>query len=341
MSEKIYSADPIYIQNIEDTEKYALSKQKFSYNCEMCGKLEIRNLYYYFNIYHYKQLLCKECLTKVANQKRQKTCIKKYGADNIRKSEKYKEYCKKLHLQNYGVENVSQAKEIKDKKEKMYLKHFGVKNPTQSEKIKEKTKQTCLQKYGVEKFAQQKDVKKYLSEKAKQRMQNGGSEHLRELWKDPERKKKLSEKVSKTWLQKSPKEIKEIRRKASKKYQYQNEQFDSSWELAFYIWCKDHNKNILRETQSFSFNYNGESHYFIPDFEVDGNLYEIKGDQFLAENDTWKDPFNTHRDSYYEAKHQCALENNVKILYHKDIKKCVDYINEKYGKDYLIRFRNK
>lgn len=284
MFSKQFSEEPIFIQKIEETEKYQLSKQTFSYICKNCGQLYTRNLYMYLKIHKYTQLFCKKCLTEISKQRRQKTCIEKYGVDNIRKSEKYKEHCKQLYLEKYGVENISQAKEIKKKKEQTYLEHFGVKNPKQSKEVKEKTRQT--------------------------------------------------------WLSKTSEEIRDIRRKASKKYTYQDEQFDSSWELAFYIYCKDHNKNILRETKSFSFMYNNKIHYFIPDFEVDEKLYEIKGDQFLAKDNTWKDPFNTHLDNLYEAKHQCAIKNNVILLYSKDCQKYLDYVTEKYGKNYLQYFRN-
>lgn len=41
----------------------------------------------------------------------------------------------------------------------------------------------------------------------------------------------------------------------------------------------------------------------------------------------------------YGAKHQCVLRNNVEILYEKDYKKYLVYIDEKYGKNYLSQFK--
>lgn len=52
-----------------------------------------------------------------------KTCLEKYGVDNIRKSEQYKEYCKQVKRERYGDENY---------------------------RDKEKFKQTCLERYGVD-----------------------------------------------------------------------------------------------------------------------------------------------------------------------------------------------
>ena len=56
---------------------------------------------------------------------------------------------------------------------------------------------------------------------------------------------------------------------------YDNEYFDSSWELAYWIWCKTHKLSIARNHQGFLLS-NGS--HFYPDFIVDGNLVEIKGD---------------------------------------------------------------
>ena len=85
--------------------------------------------------------------------------------------------------------------------------------------------------------------------------------------------------------------------------------------------------------------FNNEEHQYWPDFLVDGQLFELKGDQFLKEDGTWQNPYDHSLDALYEAKHQCAITNNVKILYYKDYKKYLDYIKQKYGKDYLRQFK--
>lgn len=73
-----------------------------------------------------------------------------------------------------------------------------------------------------------------------------------------------------------------------------------------------------------------KKHFYYPDFEVIENgkvlLIELKGDQFLTENNTWQNPFDHSKDDFYEAKHLCALKNNVKILYSKDYQKYIDYV---------------
>ena len=78
----------------------------------------------------------------------------------------------------------------------------------------------------------------------------------------------------------------------------------------------------------------------MPDFLVENQLIEIKGRQFLNEDGTWRNPYNKNQNEICEAKHQCVLKNNVKILYFNNYKKYLDYINDKYGKDYLKKFKN-
>ena len=52
---------------------------------------------------------------------------------------------------------------------------------------------------------------------------------------------------------------------------------------------------------------------------------EIKGEQFLKKDGSWQNPYNHEQDCIYEAKHQCALLHNVKIIYSKDLE---DYKNQ-------------
>lgn len=60
--------------------------------------------------------------------------------------------------------------------------------------------------------------------------------------------------------------------------------FDSSWEIAYYIWLKD-NMIIFEYQPNISFKYivNGQIHYYRPDFKVNDEIHEIKGEQFFNE----------------------------------------------------------
>jgi hypothetical protein len=57
---------------------------------------------------------------------------------------------------------------------------------------------------------------------------------------------------------------------------YDNIWFDSSWEVAFYIWAKDHISGIVRNKQVFVF----DDIKYVPDF-FDGKIYyEVKGSPY-------------------------------------------------------------
>lgn len=108
--------------------------------------------------------------------------------------------------------------------------------------------------------------------------------------------------------------------------------FDSKWELAYYRYCKANNFQIERQPLILEFTYNNKVKKYKPDFRINGQLVEIKGDHFF-ENHNKKlkmiCPYDRSKDDLYEAKHQCMLANNVKILTYADLKemKVFDYFS--------------
>lgn len=116
---------------------------------------------------------CKDCTKINRNITYKKTCIKKYGVenmfqlDNIKEkiiqtnltkygvinptySNEIKEKTKQKNVKKYGVEFPSQLQEVIVKKQDTMIKKYGVKYPLQSEICQNKFKQTCLKKYGFE-----------------------------------------------------------------------------------------------------------------------------------------------------------------------------------------------
>ena len=90
---------------------------------------------------------------------------------------------------------------------------------------------------------------------------------------------------------------------------------DSTWELAFVIYCLDHNLNISRCKEPRKYVYNNETHLYYPDFVTDDGIIEIKG----YSTDIWK------------AK---AMQNpDIKVLYKEDIQKYLNYVYDHYTKD--------
>lgn len=91
--------------------------------------------------------------------------------------------------------------------------------------------------------------------------------------------------------------------------------FASTYELAYYIFCKDHHIDIIRNKQRFKYEYNGEIHNYTPDFySNDENVYiEIKG-------------YETEKD---RAKYKSI--DNLKVLYYDDISYMIKYVQEKFN----------
>ena len=124
------------------------------------------------------------------------------------------------------------------------------------------------------------------------------------------------------------------------KYKDGDELFDSFPELAIWKYCKDNNLNISRNTNYFEYEYNNKIHKYFPDFIINGTFIEIKGDQFFKDDGTMCNPYDHSMDGLYEAKHQCAINNGVKIILTSECDKFISYFNSKYvRKEFILNER--
>lgn len=92
---------------------------------------------------------------------------------------------------------------------------------------------------------------------------------------------------------------------------------DSTYELAYVVYCLDHNINIQRNTEKRQYIWNGVTKNYIPDFIVDEKLVEIKG----------------YKSEQWEAK--LSANPDVIVLYQADLKPVFDYVINKHGKDFV------
>ena len=222
----------------------------------------------------------------------------------------------KTSLERYGVERAQKAVMFREKARQKQLE----KTERQKRKIEEKRKQTCLKKYGVPFVSQSSEIRQ-------KQIQTLTS-------KSEEERKAIQEKRSQTCLERYG------TTNLTGNYEYDNILFDSSWELALWIYAKDHNEEIEREPTYFEYTADNKVHKYYPDFRYKGDLIEIKGDMFLKEDGTWEN-IHDKGDNLIEEKRKCALSNNVKIWYKKDIDFALDYVNTKYTEDYLRLFNKK
>ena len=157
--------------------------------CPICGNL---SKFYNRRIGYCKSCCNKECLKEFVNtqevqNKREQTCLEKYGAKcslgnkDIRKKaeqtmiDRYgapnvfllsevQDKIKQTNKEKYGNENVMRCPEIHKKAEQTTFNHYGVKNAFQAQECKETSKQTCLERYGTE-YASQSDIVREKTEK--------------------------------------------------------------------------------------------------------------------------------------------------------------------------------
>ena len=129
--------------------------------------------------------------------------------------------------------------------------------------------------------------------------------------KEEERKRKISNamKGNTNWMYNKT-------RGNGKKGWYNNIFCDSSWELAFLVYYKEHNLNIKRCDKRLEYIWNNEKHIYIPDFETDEGIIEIKG----------------RKTKQSEAKHK--QYPNIKIIDYKLMIPYLEYVQNKYGDKY-------
>ena len=326
----------------------------------------------------FKEQSRKTCLVKYGTEysiksknnieKTKQTCLEKYGVDHYSKSTDFKEKFKNTCQERYGVNAPAQCPEIYQKVKETCLKKYNVENYAKTEEFKEKFKDTCLEKYGVENPIQNKEIMEKRIITCQEKYNNdtflGSDSHLNNMADIREKIEKtclkkygvtnayklktIQEKAHETCLKNNgttfPAQNYEIFKKSRSKYKYNNIMFDSSWELAYYIWLTDH-KIEFEYQPNIKFKYiaNEKEHFYYPDFKINDELIEIKGDHFFDKNGNFRCPFNILNENIqneYKAKYQCMLDNNIKILRKNEIRNIFYYIEKTYGKHYLKQFKN-
>lgn len=315
--------EPKNIENLKDIEDSPFHRnQQIIFKCKNCSKIVTR-YFDYLRKTNFEQL-CKSC----KNSKTQKSF-----SQELKKQiqEKRKQTC----LNEFGVENPSQNIQSKQKREQTCLEKYKTKNPLANSEIRNKCKDTCKNKYGKETFLASEIGQQTFR---KNMLKKYGVENYSQLDESKGRLSKHLSTVVENYYQNNKENWAQLH--SRKLYQFKNQTFDSFPELCFYIYSIDKGLNIFRNTKSFSYHYREKDYQYFPDFEVIDKsgksiFYEIKGSQFLTENNKWCNPFDHNQDELYEMKHQCALKNNVQIIY--DYQKYIDYVKQKYGKDFYRR----
>ena len=293
------------------------------FNCIECGKEKSIQLKSFIKD---KSIICPSCKCIRTNQKlygykssfsnenvqikAQKSQIDKYGGIGLA-AQDIKEKARNTNLVKYGAENpLSKGTTAYIKRNKTVKEVYGVDNVFQNKNVKEQIAKTNLEKYGVQNPSSSDDIKAKI---VKTNLSKYGVESFTQTT--------------------------DFAKYHKSSYVYDGIKFDSSWELIFYIYQVDHNNKIIRNDKKLEYEYNGKKHFYFPDFNVNGKLYEIKGDHFWKEDGTMQNPFDHSTDGLFEAKHQCGLKNNVTFIKKIEIIEMENYIIEKYTNDYLKLFK--
>lgn len=304
---------------------------------------------------HKNNVLCRNCRISVSKlkvsqerkeqikNKQKQTCLERYGVscgfntkvarDNLKKIDWNKRNIKSKETKKnkYNDENFNNRTKAYETMNKKYGMHSS-----KDQSVEKKRADTCKLKYHgaspisdpiIRKKAENTKIKKY-----------GNKNNIN--------------KAKETWTKKygvdNPMKDKNVVEKAleSKHFEilkkrgliYNNIYFDSSWELAYYIWLKDHNISFEYQPQSpiEYIDEKGINRLYFPDFLVKNRFIEIKGNQFFNEKG---EPYNLYKKEYWWNKYNVLIENNIYIMKEDEAFTYVKYVNNKYGKNYLKSFK--
>ena len=279
----------------------------------------------------YNQYCSRSCINKDPNirKKIDQTNLEKYGVTNALCLESSKEKNRQIKAAN----RKPPKPRIRKTKEELSLAHkHGY----------QKYIKTVKERHGVENISQLQSIK--------DKKKNTFNKHKND---DPNFLKNARNKAKNTTLKRygveSPSQSYEIHKKQVSKYYFNGKKFNSAAEIVFFIWLTDNKIDFEYEPNiKLIYEFKGKQHRYFPDFLVNGEIIEIKGDHFFDTNGLMRCPFRKKSwskekkkeiDEHYEAKHQCMLKNNVKILKYSEMEKYFEYVGMKYGKDYLRQFK--
>jgi len=283
--------------------------------CELCGRecSTYRALATHLR-YKHSDITCQDYYDKFFlkdNNDKCQECGKKCNFENLNKG--YYHFCSKSCKSKHMSKNktcIFGTEEGKQKIRETLLKRYGVTHSSLIPGINEKRNQTHIIKTGYSLWNDPNLIK------------NRQNLNFKEIY------RKYKEKTGYDNPNLNP----EVRSKMSKKYKYNDILFDSSWEIAYYIWLKDNNIEFtFHENESLEYEFDGKKYHYIPDFKTKEGYIEIKGNHLLRYMQV------TNTKEY--AKYKCMIDNKVSIISYKEIKPILEYIQSKYGKDYLQSFR--
>ena len=264
--------------------------------------------------------------SKIVQDKIKATNQKRLGVDYPFQKDSVQVKVKDSFMKNIGYTNPACSPKWQEENRKRNIEKYGGPSPFSSDKVQEIAHERIYKKYGVSNVMFNKEFVKKLADDREKRI------GVRSTLLLPENIEKTKKTMMKNYgVEKYAQSIEYRKRRRYSLFYKDNEHFDSSWELAVWIYCKDHNIPIEREPFSLEYcDENGNKCFYFPDFKINGELVEIKGDCFL---DYDGKIFN-------KAKQKCMDDNGVKLVSSGDdlLIKSMQYVKNAYPVNYIKCF---
>ena len=319
------------VNKVDSEEAFTALRAKLTradsvtYTCKHCNCVVTKNSRCYKNINN----LCHSCAVKQTVQNRDKN-VTKAIYEKVQNS-------RRLHQDEINARvSAGLARRTKEQKHESYIKtmtsckekygafgfglqsakitmieRYGAPTTMQSEQLKAKVKHTNLERYGSISPASNDAVKQKIVNTYTRN--NGGMGFASKSAKLAYQLTML-EKYGVTHNTHSH----ELTSKMRKKYVRNGIMFDSKYEIIYYDYLTANNIDFVFHPDTyFEYTFDGKVHKYQTDFYVNGEFVELKGLQFFENYDATKsmiNPFDRTKDALYEAKHQCMLQNHVKII---------------------------
>ena len=338
--------------------RWILSGRNSFPKCQFCGKEYGMNKFQPIR-YEYSKWCSNKCRQSdpIVVARTKATKLRNHGDPHYCNPKKIAQ----TSMKHFGVSNPNKCRAVREKIENTNLKNYGHKCVMSAQRVKDKVRQTCLDNYGypcslMVPSVIEKCIKTWIynygvdhpmkSDIGKKKVRDGfmrryGVDHN---MKSPIGYAEYQQGVIKKYGVTHISHVPEIQIKQHRKYLYDGIYFDSAPEIAFYIWLVDNNIAFEYHPKlGLSYLVDGKQHVYFADFILpNGVMVEIKGDQFFDKDGNLCCPYHNKDNkmtNVYKAKWQCMLDNNVVVLKSKEYRFFLDYVSQKYGKDYLASFR--
>ena len=148
--------------------------------------------------------------SKALKEKKDKTCLEKYGDVVPSKTEEIKTKIKENNMAKHGVESTLQLAEVREKGRQTMLERYQVEHAIQSDEIKQRRVETNLEKFGTESPLQNPEI---LAKRKKTNMARHGVEEVLQL---PEMQERIRQTMTETHGAANPLQCPAIKEKKDK-----------------------------------------------------------------------------------------------------------------------------